>query len=95
MVSAVADCSSLIRVEPGGQRVARFGDQCMIFNAVSWETHFASVHAAYVLEAIGNRGITRTELDEMLLGPIPLEEERAELSKLLSALEELGLLMAV
>ena len=95
MVSAASDTGFLVRVEPGGQRIARFGDHCMIFNAVSWETHFASAHAADVLEAIGARKITRLELDELLLGTAPLEDERAELSKLLVGLEELGLLMAV
>lgn len=95
MVSAASDCRYLMRVDPGAQRIARFGDHCMLFNAVSWETHFASAHAADVLEAIGDRQVKRVELDELLLGTTPPEAERAELSKLLIGLEELGLLMAV
>ena len=95
MVSEASDCHFLVRVDPGGQRIARFGDHCMLFNAVSWETHFASAHAADVLEAIGDRKVKRVDLDELLLGTTPPEVERAELSKLLVGLEELGLLMAV
>jgi len=66
----------------------------MLFNAVSWETHFASAHAADILEAMGRSKIARAELDERLLGAAPEASERAELSKLLVGLEELGLITA-
>jgi PqqD family protein of HPr-rel-A system len=80
------------RVDPEGQRVSVFGDHCMLFNPVSWETHFASAHAADVLELIGERSVSRDELDRVLLGPDPAPDESVELTRLLISLEELGLI---
>lgn len=82
------------RVDPGGQRIARFGEHCMIFNAVSWETHFASAHAADILELIGDRRVAREELDSVLLGTGATADEVAELTNLLAGLEELSLISA-
>jgi len=94
VVSVIPVKSFWEREDPGGQRIARFGDHCMIFNSVSWETHFASAHAADVLELIGQRRVSLLELERALIGADTTSEELRELSKLLVGLEELGLIRA-
>jgi hypothetical protein len=66
----------------------------MVFNAMSWETHFASAHTADILELIGERKVAREEFDRALLGSDATPGESAELSKLLTDLEALGLIRA-
>jgi len=94
MTLAASDGCLWERVDPRGQRIARFGDHCMLFNSVSWETHFASAHAADILDLIGERKVPREELDRVLLGEGATSDESSELSKLLIGLEELGLIKA-
>lgn len=94
MLSVIAVKGFWERQDPWGQRIARFGDHCMIFNSVSWETHFASAHAADVLELIGERRVSFLELERVLLSADATSEELRELSKLLAGLEELGLIRA-
>ena len=64
----------------------------MVFNAMSWETHFGSAHTADILDLIGSRKVARGELHAALLGLEATPDEYAELSKLLIGLEELGLI---
>ena len=66
----------------------------MVFNAVSWETHFASAHAADLLELIGLQRLSFEALEHTLIGPDAAPDEIRELSRLLSSLEELGLIRA-
>jgi hypothetical protein len=95
MPAVAPESVSYERVDVGGQRIARFGDHCMVFNSVSWETHFASAHAADVLEAIGEMRVKLVGLTELLLSPDAVEEERAELLRLIAGLEDLGLICRV
>ncbi len=67
----------------------------MVFNPVSWETHFASAHAADVLELIGERTVTLEDLEHALLGAGANPEESREFAALLVSLEELGLIRAL
>jgi PqqD family protein of HPr-rel-A system len=80
------------RQDPRSQRIARFGDRCLVFNSVSWETHLASGHVADVLEVIGERRVSSVELERALLGADSTAEEARELSKLLAGLEKLDLI---
>jgi PqqD family protein of HPr-rel-A system len=66
----------------------------MVFNAVSWETHFASAHAADLLELIGSQRVSFQALERSLIGPDATPDEARELSRLLASLEELGLIRA-
>lgn len=66
----------------------------MVFNPVSWETHFASAHAADVLELIGDHAVPINELESALIGADATSDESRELLRLLVSLEELGLIRA-
>lgn len=78
-----------------GMRVAVFGDACMVFNPLSWETHYASAHVAEILAAIASGHNSDSALFDALVGADGDESERPALMHLVNGLAELGLIRAV
>jgi len=82
--------------DPGQTRVARFGDDALVFNPLSWETHLVRLPALLVIEALAGGPTREADLAAGLIGeddhPAGPEASRTELRALLEELESLGLL---
>jgi PqqD family protein of HPr-rel-A system len=81
--------------DPRGTRVAVFGDACMVFNPLSWETHYASTHVAEILGAIAAGHDSDEALFDELVGADGDESERPALLHLVDGLSDLGLIRSV
>lgn len=78
--------------DPAGTRVEIFGDACMVFNPMSWETHYASVHVADILSAIAAGHDSDAALYNQLIGTDGDDSERGALMQLIGGLVDLGLI---
>lgn len=67
----------------------------MVFDPVSWETHYASDHVAVILETIHQGRRSTTEIAEALCGGPPTEDESAALEEILRSLSDLGLICSI
>jgi len=78
-------------------RVERFGDEAVVFNPLSWETHLLNETAAHVVEAL-RRGPSDAEslaadLTAALDPEVSPEAYVAQIEGLLEELEGLGLVV--
>jgi PqqD family protein of HPr-rel-A system len=82
-------------VDPSGIRIRRFGDEALVFNPLSWETHLLNGVAMRVLDALAAGPKGETELVAELFGGDPRAGEprsmRDEIASFLGELDGLGL----
>jgi PqqD family protein of HPr-rel-A system len=82
-------------VDPSGIRIRRFGDEALVFNPLSWETHLLNGVAMRVLDALAEGPRADTELVAELFGSDPRAGEprsmRDEIASFLGELDGLGL----
>jgi PqqD family protein of HPr-rel-A system len=72
-------------------RVQRFDDEALVFNPLTWETHFLNGVAARVLDTVSATPRTEADLVGELCGGEAAETKRQEIVKFLRELEALGL----
>jgi PqqD family protein of HPr-rel-A system len=82
-------------VDPSGIRIRRFGDEALVFNPLSWETHLLNGVAMRVLDALAAGPKDETELVAEIFEPDPRAGEprstRDEIARFLDELDGLGL----
>jgi PqqD family protein of HPr-rel-A system len=78
--------------DPGRTRVARFDDDALVFNPVSWETHLVRLPALLVIEALAGGAQREADLAAGLLDEDDRASDLEALRALLEELESLGLL---
>jgi PqqD family protein of HPr-rel-A system len=82
-------------VDPSGIRIRRFGDEALVFNPLSWETHFLNGVAMRVLDALAEGPKAEAELVAEIFGSDPHADEprsmRDEIARFLDELDGLGL----
>jgi PqqD family protein of HPr-rel-A system len=82
--------------DPEGTRVARFDHEAMVFNPVSWETHYVLEPGASIIEALMAGPQTAPSLVELLIDPEVSDTDARELIEDgLDALRRLGLIREV
>jgi PqqD family protein of HPr-rel-A system len=94
------DPTSLWRLtDPAQTRVRQFGDEALVFNPLSWETHLVNLSVIRVVEALTQGRKSEAELGAMLAdeedGTVDAEDARNELRGVLDQLESLGLAFRV
>jgi PqqD family protein of HPr-rel-A system len=81
--------------DPAQTRVRRFGDEALVFNPRSWETHLVNLSVIRVIEALAEGGKSEAELAAMLAGEahgtVAGDEAGSEARAVLEQLEGLGL----
>jgi PqqD family protein of HPr-rel-A system len=78
-----------------GIRSFDFGDECMIFNPLSWDTHILNAAAAAILEAVAEAPQSVAEIEEYLqdlLVESQKGEAPAHTRRLIDELVQLGLI---
>ncbi|MGH7342354.1 MAG: HPr-rel-A system PqqD family peptide chaperone [Candidatus Rokuibacteriota bacterium] len=82
-------------VDPSGIRIRRFGDEALVFNPLTWETHFLNGVAMRVLDALAEGPRGEAQLVEELFGSDPRSDAprsmRDEIAGFLEELDSLGL----
>ena len=82
-------------VDPSGIRVRRFGDEALVFNPITWETHLLNGVAVRVLDGLFSGPRPEAELIAEVCGGDGLVEGAAsmpdEIGRFLEELESLGL----
>jgi PqqD family protein of HPr-rel-A system len=77
-----------------GLRTLDFGDECIVFNPLSWDAHLLNAAAAAILEVLAERPQDLHEV-ESLLGELLTESERSQAGvharRALDELAQLGL----
>jgi len=93
MRDAAGSCWRL--VDPSGIRVRRFGDEALVFNPITWETHLLNGVAVRVLDGLlsGPKPAARLvaevcEGDGLVEGPASMPDE---IGRFLEELRSLGL----
>jgi PqqD family protein of HPr-rel-A system len=84
--------------DPAQTRVRRFGDEALVFNPLSWETHLVNLSVARVIEALVHGHKSEVELGATLAneeGGTVVEDARNEIRGVLRQLESLGLVARV
>ena len=85
--------------DPAQTRVRQFGDEALVFNPLSWETHLVNLSVIRVVEALSQGRKSEAELDAMLAdeedGIVESEDARNEIRVVLEQLESLGLVSRV
>jgi PqqD family protein of HPr-rel-A system len=76
-------------------RIQRFDDEALVFNPLTWETHFLNGVAARVLDAVSETPTTQAQLVGELCGADEDEAMCAEIVKFLGELETSGLIEKV
>ena len=86
-------------VDPLGLRIRRFGDEALVFNPLTWETHLLNGVAVRVLDALSADPRAEDRLVEEVCGPEGDPEEaeslRGEIGRFLRELGSLGLAESV
>jgi PqqD family protein of HPr-rel-A system len=78
-------------VDPSGIRIRRFGDDALVFNPVTWETHLLNGVGMRVLEALSTGPKDETELvAEMFATDGGGEAVAAKREEIARFLDELG-----
>ena len=80
-------------VDPSGTRVRRFGDEAVVFNPVTWETHLLNGVAVRVLDGLFSGPRPEAELvagvcEGLVEGPASMPDE---IGRFLEELRSLGL----
>jgi PqqD family protein of HPr-rel-A system len=82
-------------VDPSGIRVRRFGDEALVFNPITWETHLLNGAAVRVLDGLLSGPRPEAELvaevcegDGLVEGPASMPDE---IGRFLEELRSLGL----
>jgi PqqD family protein of HPr-rel-A system len=80
-------------VDPSGLRIRRFGDDALVFNPVSWETHLLNDLGMRVLDALASGARREPELVAAVYGSAPRDADfAARHDELARFLDELGML---
>lgn len=81
-----------------GIRALDFGEECIVFNPLSWDAHLLNAAAAMVLDRLTEGAQTLAEV-ERYLGDLLVDVERvdaaAHAQRLVGELEHLGLVHAL
>ena len=78
-------------VDPSGIRIRRFGDDALVFNPVTWETHLLNGVGMRVLEALATGAKREAELvDEIFATEGGGEAVAAKRDEIARFLDELG-----
>jgi PqqD family protein of HPr-rel-A system len=82
-------------VDPSGIRIRRFGDDALVFNPLTWETHLLNGAAVRVLDALSADPRAEARIAEEVWGPEAGPDEpdsaRGEIGRFLQELGSLGL----
>lgn len=82
-------------VDPSGIRIRRFGDEALVFNPLTWETHLLNGAAVRVLDALSAGLRTEASIARDVWGleggPDRPDSARGEIGQFLEELGSLGL----
>ena len=85
--------------DPAQTRVRQFGDEALVFNPLSWETHLVNDSVTRVIGALARGHQSEHELGAALAGEeggdVDAEDAGSELRSVLEQLESLGLVSRV